>query len=157
VKNVLLQTATRYLLPLLLLFSVVIFLQGHNKPGGGFIAGLIAAAAFSLHALAFDAASTRRLLRVDLRSLIGIGLTLAIASAALPLAFGRTFFSGLWTSIGGDPATGDPGLKVGTPLFFDLGVYLLVVGIAMLLVLTLLEPAGPTYEGPADESEGDAA
>jgi multicomponent Na+:H+ antiporter subunit B len=152
VNSVLLQTATRYLLPLLLLFSVVIFLQGHNKPGGGFIGGLMAAAAFSLHALAFDAASTRRLLRIDLRTLIGLGLSIAIASAALPLAFGQTFFTGLWTSIGGDPATGEGGFKVGTPLLFDLGVYLLVVGIAMLLVLTLIEPAGPPPREDSEES-----
>ncbi len=136
-NSVILRTATRFTMPLLLLFSLVILLQGHNKPGGGFIAGLIAAATFSLHALAFDPDSTRRVLVVDLRSLIASGLLVALASAFIPLAQGLPLMTGVWTTVpmmGGDP------IKVGTPLLFDLGVFMVVVGISLLMVLTLLEP-----------------
>ncbi len=144
-NSTILRTATRFLLPLLLLFALVIFLQGHNKPGGGFIGGLVAAAAFSLHALAFDPRETRRMLVVDLRTLIGAGLSIALASAVAPLAVGKPFFKGLWTEV----EIGGNLLHLGTPLLFDLGVFLLVVGVAMLMVLTLLEPAGRRSGGAA--------
>jgi multicomponent Na+:H+ antiporter subunit B len=72
--SLILSTAARYLLPLLLLFSLFILVRGHNEPGGGFIGGLIAAAAFALNAIAFDAGTTRRTLRLDPRMLIPIGL-----------------------------------------------------------------------------------
>jgi multicomponent Na+:H+ antiporter subunit B len=65
--SLILSTAARYLLPLLLLFSLFILVRGHNEPGGGFIGGLIGAAAFALNAIAFDARSTRRTLRIDPR------------------------------------------------------------------------------------------
>jgi len=135
-NSVILRTATRFIMPLLLLFSIVILLQGHNKPGGGFIAGLIAAATFSLHALAFDPDSTRRVLVVDLRSLIGGGLLVALVSALVPLAHGLPLMTGVWTTVpmmGGDP------IKIGTPLLFDLGVYLVVVGISLMMVLSALD------------------
>jgi multicomponent Na+:H+ antiporter subunit B len=135
-NSVILRTATRFLLPLLLLFSVVVLLQGHNKPGGGFIGGLVAAAAFSLHALAFDPAATRRVLVIDLRSLIGLGLCVALASALLPVLWGLPFFTGMWAEF----EVAGTMVHLGTPLLFDLGVYMLVIGVALLMVLTLLDP-----------------
>lgn len=135
-NSVILRTATRFLLPLLLLFSVVVLLQGHNKPGGGFIGGLVAAAAFSLHALAFDPKATRRVLVIDLRSLIGLGLCVALASALLPVLWGLPFFTGMWAEL----EIAGTEVHLGTPLLFDLGVYMLVIGVALLMVLTLLEP-----------------
>mgnify|MGYP000273018052 CR=1 FL=1 len=60
-RSLILQTATRALLPLLLLFSLFILLRGHNEPGGGFIGGLLAAGGLSLYTLGFDAAAAGRL------------------------------------------------------------------------------------------------
>jgi multicomponent Na+:H+ antiporter subunit B len=136
-NSIILRTATRFTLPLLLLFAIVVLLQGHNKPGGGFIGGLIAAAAFSLHALAFDPGETRRVIKIDLRTLIGAGLVTALTSAFIPMALGKTFMTGVWTKI--NVGMGEP-IKVGTPLLFDLGVFMVVVGITLLMVLTLLDP-----------------
>lgn len=135
-SSTILRTATRYLLPLMLLFSVVILLQGHNKPGGGFIGGLIASAGFALHAMAYGPSATRALLRVDLTGLMGCGLLLAIASGMVGPVLGKPFLTGVWTSI--DAPGLDP-LKVGTPVSFDIGVYLVVIGVVMTLVLSLLE------------------
>jgi len=73
---------------------------------------------------------------VDMRSLIGAGLLIALASAFIPLAQGLPLMTGVWTTIpmlGGDP------IKIGTPLLFDLGVFIVVVGISLLMVLTLLD------------------
>jgi len=132
--SVILSTAIRLLLPLLLLFSVFMLLRGHNEPGGGFVGGLIAAAAIALYALAEGAGQARRLLKVDPRSLIAFGLALALLSSILPLLFGKPLLTGLWFSVP-VPVLG----HVGTPLLFDLGVYLLVAGMALLIVLSLME------------------
>jgi len=132
--SVILSTAIRLLLPLLLLFSVFMLLRGHNEPGGGFVGGLVAAAAIALFALAEGAGQARRIIRVDPRSLIAFGLLISLGSGAVSLLFGQPFLTGLWLPF---PV---PGLgHVGTPLLFDLGVYLLVAGMALLIVLSLME------------------
>ncbi len=134
--SVILRTALVALEPLLLIFSLFLMLAGHNAPGGGFVGGLVAAAAFSLHALAYDAAQARALLRVDPRTLVGVGLLLGVAAALVPLAIGEPLFTGLWTDVW-IPGFGD--VAVGTPLLFDAGVYVLVAGVGVLMVLTLAE------------------
>jgi multicomponent Na+:H+ antiporter subunit B len=134
--SLILSTAARYLLPLLLLFSLFILIRGHNEPGGGFIGGLVAATAFALNAIAFDARSTRRTLRVDPRMLIPAGLSIALASGIIPLFSGDSFMTGKWFSIF---VPGLEQLDIGTPLVFDCGVYLLVLGVALTMTLTLTE------------------
>ncbi len=134
--SLILSTASRYLLPVLLVFSVFVLLRGHDEPGGGFIGGLVAAAAFALNAFAVDIASTRRLLRVDPRKLVPIGLLTALASGALPLALGKPFLSALWLTVD-LPGVGP--LELGTPLLFDCGVYLAVLGVTLTMILTLAE------------------
>jgi multicomponent Na+:H+ antiporter subunit A len=125
--------AAHRLFPLLLLFSIFLLLRGHNAPGGGFVGGLVAAAAFALHLLAFGVASTRRVLRADPRSLIGAGLLLAGASGLVGLALGASFLSGVWGGVA--PVVG----KLGTPLCFDVGVYLVVLGVVLLMLFALSE------------------
>lgn len=132
--SVILSTAIRLLLPLLLIFSVFLLLRGHNEPGGGFVGGLVAAAAITLYALAEGVVPARRLLKLDPRSLIAFGLALSLSSGMLPLLFGQPLLTGLWLS-SPVPVLG----HVGTPLLFDLGVYLLVAGMALLIVLSLME------------------
>ena len=77
--SIILRTATRFLIELLLLFSVFLLLRGHNEPGGGFIGGLVAAAAYILHAIAYDVPSTRAALRLAPDTIIGVGLLMALA------------------------------------------------------------------------------
>jgi multicomponent Na+:H+ antiporter subunit B len=135
-SSLILSTAARYLLPLLLLFSLFILIRGHNEPGGGFIGGLVAAAAFALNAVAFDARSTRRTLRIDPRVLIPTGLSIALVSGIVPLLYADNFMTGKWFSIF---VPGLEQLDIGTPLLFDCGVYLLVLGVALTMILTLAE------------------
>jgi len=131
------RTVAAVLLPVILLLSVVVLLRGHNAPGGGFVGGLLAAAAFSLHALAFSSSSARALLRVDPRHLIAVGLLAAVVSGVPALAVGGPYMEGLWASVT-PPGGGDP-IKLGTPLLFDIGVYLLVFGGSLLMILSLEE------------------
>lgn len=135
-NSLILQTATRYLQPLLLLFSVYLLLAGHNEPGGGFSGGLMAAAAMALQILAYDVASVRRLLVVDSRSLIGLGLLLAAASGLQSFWRDQPYMTSYWGSI---TVAGFGELKVGTPLLFDSGVYFVVIGVALTILFALAE------------------
>lgn len=133
-QSLILTTATRYFLPLLLLFSFFLLLRGHNEPGGGFVGGLVAAAAFALYAIAEDVQSTRQILKVEPRVLIGGGVLAAAFSGLLPLLAGKPFLTALWIK---EPL---PVLgKVGTPLLFDVGVYLLVLGVVLKIIFALAE------------------
>ena len=135
-SSLILRTAARALAPLLLLFSVFLMIAGHDQPGGGFVGGLIAASAFSLHALAYDVGDARRLLRLDPHTLIAGGLVVAALAAIGPMFIGLPLLTGVWTEL----RIGVFGmLPIGSPLVFDLGVYLLVTGVALLMILTLAE------------------
>jgi multicomponent Na+:H+ antiporter subunit B len=135
-SSLILRTAARFLLPLLLLFSIFLLLRGHNEPGGGFSGGLVAAVAFTLLAVGTDVPTVRRALQLEPRSLIGIGLLVAIASGAVGLLSGEPLLTGRWVDLA---LPGGLVLTVGTPLLFDIGVYLVVVGVALAIVLALAE------------------
>jgi multicomponent Na+:H+ antiporter subunit B len=135
-NSLILRTATRLLIEVLLLFSIFLLLRGHNEPGGGFVGGLAASAAFVLYALAFDVTSARQLLRVEPHNLIGAGLMLALASGVLGLALGNSFLTGVWSKVN---VLGAVELELGTPLFFDMGVYLVVLGVTLLSIFSLFE------------------
>lgn len=130
------RTTVRYMMPLLLIFSVFLFLRGHNQPGGGFAGGLVAAAAFALHSIAFGAAETRRILPVKPRCLIGTGLLATLASGVIGLLNGKPFLTGIWGYL---KIPGFVPVELGTPVLFDLGVYLVVAGITLSIVLALEE------------------
>jgi len=134
VQSLILATTIRLLLPLLLLFSVFLLLRGHDEPGGGFVGGLVAAAAFALHTLAHGAAAGRRMLRVEPRLLIAIGLSTALGSGMFPLLFGQPFLTSFWSDLPA-PVIG----HAGSPLLFDTGVYLVVAGMALMIIFNLME------------------
>lgn len=134
--SVILKTAVRFLLPLLLLSSVFLFLRGHNEPGGGFVGGLVASGAVALYALIHNVVAARQVLRVSPRVLIGSGLLMSLSCGVVPLLFGRPFLTGLW---GKFSTTGMGETHIGTPLLFDLGVYCVVTGVSLVFVFSLLE------------------
>lgn len=135
-KSLILRSATLYMQPILLIFSVFLLVAGHNEPGGGFAGGLVAAAAFALYAIAYTVDEARRLLRVPPRTLIGLGLLLAASSALVSLFQGLPFMTGRWTEVH-VPGLGT--VSAGTPLLFDIGVYLVVVGVTALIIFSLAE------------------
>lgn len=133
-KSTILQTAANYLLPLLLLFSVFVLLRGHYHSGGGFVGGLIASIAFVLHAFAHGLKSAQAFFKNQPGSLIPIGLSLAILSGLLPVFFDKAFMTGLWLE---EPIAVIG--SVGTALFFDIGVYLVVIGVTLTILFTISE------------------
>ncbi|MCB1215396.1 MAG: Na+/H+ antiporter subunit B [Deltaproteobacteria bacterium] len=135
-KSLILKTATELLLPLILLFSIFLLLRGHQDPGGGFAGGLVAAGAFAQHALALSPQETRRLLSIGLFPLLGLGLSLSLSASALPIFLGKTFLQGTWWHLQ-IPAVGE--IHLGTPLFFDIGVYLVVLSVSLTILFNLME------------------
>lgn len=131
-NTLILRETTRILVALMLVFSVFTLLRGHDQPGGGFVGGLIASIAFSLYGFVADAQAVRRLLRADPRSIAATGLGLAVLSGMVgPVTRETPFLSSVWVTIGGT--------KLGTPLLFDTGVYLVVAGAALTFVLSIKE------------------
>jgi len=111
----------------MLVFSIVVLLRGHNAPGGGFVGGLIAAAALAIYAMAYGVGQARRRLRVDPLSVSGAGVLIAAVSGLPSLGIAAPFLTGLWL----------PGGLFGTPGLFDIGVYLTVLGAFAALALAL--------------------
>ncbi len=132
-RSIILASATRLLVAMILAFSLLLLWRGHNEPGGGFVGGLVACVALGLLAISRGPAAVRRLLPADPRSLAGIGIGLAILAGALGPLAGEPFLTGQWITVGG--------LKLGTPLLFDAGVYLVVVGALLTILLPLEEEA----------------
>lgn len=136
-KSIILQTTTNFLLALLLLFSVFVLLRGHYYPGGGFVGGLIAAIAFVLHSFANGLKSTRLLLRIHPGFLMPVGFFISVMSAVAPIVLkGLPLMTALWFE---DklPVIG----MVGTALFFDIGVYFVVIGASLSIIFTVTETA----------------
>jgi multicomponent Na+:H+ antiporter subunit B len=130
-----LQTATRVLMPLLLLFAVFLLLRGHNQPGGGFVGGLVVASSFVLYSIAFGVDAGRRALLVRPATLLGVGPLVALTSGLPAIITGQPFMTAQWTEV----PLGGTAVAIGTPLVFDVGVFLAVVGVVLTIVFTLTE------------------
>ena len=130
--SLILATVTRFLMGLLLLFSVFIMLRGHNEPGGGFAGGLVAAAAFALFTISFNFTMARRALRFDPRSFIAVGLLISAISGIIPLFFNKPLSTGIWYTQKVPVIS-----KIGTPLLFDIGVYFVVLGATLTIIFAL--------------------
>ncbi|WP_283176169.1 MnhB domain-containing protein [Gemmobacter sp. 24YEA27] len=128
-RSPILATGARLLLPLFLGFALYILLRGHNAPGGGFIAGLIAALGFAIVIFADGPEAARRILRIDPRSLGGIGLVCALIAGLAAALSGGAPFQGIWLDL--------PVLPLSTVLLFDIGVFLAVIGGVLALIFAL--------------------
>ncbi len=135
--SLILRTATRLLVSLILVFSVYLLFRGHNAPGGGFVGALVAATGFALYIMAEGAASVRKAIRIDPRRLIIFGMGLTLATGLMARLSGKPFLTGLWWSMAKNTDT--PLVVVGTPLLFDIGVFAIVLGTILTLILTLEE------------------
>lgn len=145
---VILTMITRALLPFALLFSLFLLLRGHNLPGGGFIAGLMAAIALILQYVASGSEWTETRLRGRYRAVIAIGLLIAFATGFGALAVGYPFLSSTFTYVD-VPLIGE--IELATAMIFDVGVFLTVVGAVMLMLSRLGVPA------PHDEEDAEFA
>jgi multisubunit Na+/H+ antiporter MnhB subunit len=133
-RSVILTEADRWLFPVVLLVSVYVTFRGHNAPGGGFIGGLIAGAAFIIRYLAGTPLTDRWHRALHPTTYIGAGLVIAVVTALVPLAYGDELLkSAIWKW--DLPVIGE--VKLVSSSFFDIGVYLLVVGVVLLSLISL--------------------
>jgi multicomponent Na+:H+ antiporter subunit A len=154
-RSLVLEVATRVIFPLIMVLSVYFFCTGHNTPGGGFAGGLTAGLALVLRYLAGGRYELGETLPLDAGKVLGVGLGLAAGTAAASLLLGAPVLSSAVVQID-VPALGT--VKFVTSLVFDLGVYLIVVG----LVLDVLRSLGARLDvelggQPATAAQGVAA
>jgi multicomponent K+:H+ antiporter subunit A len=128
------QTLTRLLFPLMLMVAVFIFLRGHNLPGGGFIAGLIASVALISQYLANGIDWTNERLRIDMHRVIWIGLLIATLTGVVSMLIGYPFLTTAFTYLTW-PVVGK--FEVASAIAFDLGVFLVVVGATVMILVEL--------------------
>jgi multicomponent Na+:H+ antiporter subunit B len=134
IYTLILRAAVRLLMPLLLLFSIFVLLRGHNRPGGGFVGGLVAAGAFALYAFARGSGNARKVLQAAPRTLLGTGLACALGAGLLALVRGRAFLKSLWWE---PHLPGGLTLHLGSTLLFDVGVMSVVVGTVLIMVFAI--------------------
>lgn len=131
---ILLATVSQSLLPLALMVSVYIFFRGHNLPGGGFIAGLITAVALILQYIAHGVDWIKARMDIEYQRVIAIGLLIALVTGAASFLFNRPFLTS-WFDYFDIPILGE--IELASAIAFDLGVYLTVVGAALLILSNL--------------------
>ncbi|MCB1424707.1 MAG: Na+/H+ antiporter subunit B [Zhengella sp.] len=134
-RTIIFRTVAPFLASLMVLFSLFVLLRGHNEPGGGFIGGLIAASAFAIYGIACGVSPVRRAMYFHPMAISGFGLFMASMAGIASLFAAVPFLTGLWT----EPEIFGVKLALSTPLVFDIGVYLVVVGSITSIALALEE------------------
>ena len=129
--SLILSAFSRILFGVMLAVSFYILYRGHNEPGGGFVGGLIAASGFAIIALAEGARAARQLLAIDPTVLMGIGIGCSLVSGLPGLVIDGAYLSHQWVTVGG--------VGLGTTLLFDIGVYIVVLGGVLSLILRFYE------------------
>jgi multicomponent Na+:H+ antiporter subunit B len=133
-NSLILRTAVPLLVSLMVVFSIFVLFRGHSLPGGGFIGGLIAASALAVYMIASGPAAVRKALLVHPISIAGLGVLFAALSGLPSVFFGDPYLTGMWW------LPDDIPIKiVATPVVFDIGVYLAVVGTVVAIALALEE------------------
>jgi multicomponent K+:H+ antiporter subunit A len=150
----------RLLFPVIGTLAVYLFMRGHDLPGGGFVAGLVMSVAFILQ---YMAGGTRwveaRLVILPVRW-IGLGLLLALGTGAGAWLFGYPFLTSYFAYVQ-VPLLGK--LPLASAVVFDLGVFTLVVGATVLILIALAHQSIRRHRPPkveaakADETEAGAA
>jgi multicomponent K+:H+ antiporter subunit A len=134
--SLILTTTTRLVFFVIMLFSLYLLLRGHNSPGGGFIAGVMTALGVLLQAMAADLQFVRTVLRSEPRLLTGLGLLTSLTTGLVALLLGYPFLTSTFGHVH-VPLLGD--VEIASAFFFDLGVYLVVAGGSLLMMMALAE------------------
>lgn len=140
---IMLQVATRLILPMAMLVGIYLFLRGHNEPGGGFVAGLVFAIGLVMQYIASgqDWAATRQ--RIPFHTMIGAGVLVASATGIGSFLAGRPFLTSNYTHLHLPPLQD---FELATAALFDLGVFLCVLGAVMLALDALARLAKSNLE-----------
>ena len=135
-NNLILQFTSKIVFFMIFFFAVHIFFAGHYTPGGGFVGGLLMASAIVLLVIAYDLKTVQMILPVNYMYMTACGLILALGTAAYPMFVGKPFFTHFFDYFH-LPLIGKTSLH--TAALFDLGVFLVVVGVTMTIIQTIGE------------------
>ena len=133
-RSIIFEVVTRLVFHTIVVFSIYLLLSGHNNPGGGFAAGLVTGLALMVRYLAGGRYELDEAAPVDAGALMGMGLFVATGSGLAPLAFGGAVLQSALIDLS-LPVIGEVHLV--TSVFFDVGVYLVVVGLLLDLLRSL--------------------
>jgi multicomponent Na+:H+ antiporter subunit A len=148
------DASARLLYPSILVAAVYFLFAGHNQPGGGFVGGLTAAAAISLRYVAGGLAAVRRSVPIAPWTVLGVGLATSVTTAIVPLALGGSVLE--HTSWEVDlPVLGV--VKTTSALPFDIGVFLVVLGVILMAYEAFGEEAAGDGDGDGQKVAGDPA
>lgn len=132
-NSTILKLASKYIRSLMLIFAAIALIRGHNFPGGGFIAGMLAALSLVYKVYAFDATTARDKMLFKPNIYLSLGLGIVLLSM-LPSVFSElSFMTGVWYKIGNP----DHYFKIGTPFIFDIGVFFVVIGVVLTFLFSL--------------------
>jgi multicomponent Na+:H+ antiporter subunit B len=134
-RTIIFRTIAPYLSALMVLFSIFVLLRGHNEPGGGFIGGLIAASALAIFGIACGVASVRRAIVFHPMGIAGFGLFIGALAGTFSFFKAQTFMTSQWWYVNMFGVE----IPLSSPLIFDVGVYLVVVGAIGSIALALEE------------------
>ncbi|HWJ98184.1 MAG TPA: hydrogen gas-evolving membrane-bound hydrogenase subunit E, partial [Acidimicrobiales bacterium] len=123
------DVSVRIVFPAVVLMSLWLLFAGHNRPGGGFVGGLLAGSAITLRYIAGGISEVRGRSRFRPWTVLGAGLLLAVGTAVAPLLAGGPVLDASLASFE-LPIIG--AVKVGSTLVFDAGVYLVVLGMVLM-------------------------
>lgn len=133
-RSVVLETAVRLVFHTVLVFGVYLLFAGHNQPGGGFVGGLVAGSAFVLRYIAGGRGAVAAAVPIDPGIPLGLGLLLSAGTGAAAWVVGGQFLESDYVEVE-LPLLGV--LKLTSALPFDIGVFLVVVGLALGVLRTL--------------------
>lgn len=149
-RSILLEVVVRILFHSIIIVSLFLLFAGHNLPGGGFAGGLVAGMALVMRYIAGGPYELGAAVPTDAGRFLGVGMTLAVATAVVPLLFGAPPLTS--TAFKADlPVLGH--IEFVTSTIFDLGVYLVVIG----LVLDVLRSLGAEVDRQAKVARAEGA
>ncbi len=135
-NDIILQTATKVVAFVIILFSIRLFFSGHYYAGGGFVGGLMTSGAIILLMIAYDMKTVKNLLPINFRKLLATGLLIAISTGLIAVFQGDPFLTHYYGYFD-LPILGETSLHTAT--LFDLGVYLVVVGVTLTIIQSIGE------------------
>ena len=136
INDVILQSIAKIVVFIILTLALYLFFAGHHSPGGGFVAGLILAAAIVLLCLAFDIETVKEGLPVDFKLVAALGAFIVVACGIGATVFGVDFLTQAFATIH-LPFFGDVDLT--TVTLFESGVTLAVVGVVVTIISSISE------------------
>ncbi|PPH97273.1 Na+/H+ antiporter subunit A [Rathayibacter sp. AY1B7] len=145
-RSIVLEVLVRLLFHPAMIVSVYLLFTGHNTPGGGFAGGLLAGLALVARYLAGGRFELGEAAPIDAGKVLGLGLFVAVGTAVSSLAFGLEVLESSWLDLE-VPVLGE--LHLGTSTLFDIGVYLIVIGLA----LDILRSLGGEVDRHGEEAE----